>query len=127
MGESQRELDLVRCDVGVAPALERACDSRGPYAEGGARNTEGAHDGFGGGEDAIAVLPMSLCAVLERRPAEVLRLGICPRIRRQRGLARDIKVRAWQTAIDLGHLPSKCWNIKSQGHSYISYQHALPR
>lgn len=89
MGESERELELVRGDVGVAPALERAREGRGPYAEGGARNTEGAHDGFGGGEDAIAVLPVPLRGVFgDRPPAEVLQLGVFPRIRPGTGLAR---------------------------------------
>jgi hypothetical protein len=55
MRESQGKLDLVGGDVGVAPALEGAGDSGGPYAEGGAGNAKGAHDGIGGGEDAIAV------------------------------------------------------------------------
>jgi hypothetical protein len=65
MWQSERELDLVRGDVGVAPALERAGDGSGPYAEGGAGNAKGVHDEIGGGEDAIAVLPVPLRGALE--------------------------------------------------------------
>jgi hypothetical protein len=55
--KSEGELDLVRGDLGIASTLEGASDGNWPRANGSPGDTEGVHDGWRGGEDAIAGLP----------------------------------------------------------------------
>jgi hypothetical protein len=66
--KGQGELDLVGGDLGVTATLDGAGDGSGPRAEGGTGKTEGAHDGWRGGEDAIAGLPEACVVVNLRRP-----------------------------------------------------------
>jgi hypothetical protein len=70
--KGEGELDLVRGDLGVTATLDGAGDGGGPRAEGGTGETEGAHDGWRGGEDAIAGLPEAGVVVNLCRPKSAL-------------------------------------------------------
>jgi hypothetical protein len=53
MRESQGELDLVGCDVGIPSTLDRGTESGGSRAEGCPGNAKGAHGVVEDGADAI--------------------------------------------------------------------------
>jgi hypothetical protein len=68
--QSQRDLELVRGDLGVASALERAGNGGGARADGSPSDAEGVHGGWSDGEDQLKCRSCWCCE------AQVLRLGL---------------------------------------------------